>query len=275
MRENEGECDRRTIHGLALCKSVDRHYELWPDTLSRGQRASTEGTPCQRSETEFHCLIQGPVLERLQVIQGVLRLGGDERIPEKGVQCAGLGRRVVGNSYCADLAGIEESSERCGEILWVGERIRPMDLIQVDPVDAEPFEGCIERGGEMGSGRVVGNGWNDSALGCEGHPFTEGRLRSQDVAKEPLCVTEAVPTPIEAINVGGVDQVHPEIQRGLDESGCSRQIVGDEPPLAECQRADFAKWTERSSRRNIEFHGCFFKSFFAGGFFNRVRVSRP
>ena len=71
------------------------------------------------------------------------------------------------------------------------------------------------------------------------------RRRGEHLAEQLLARSEAGAAPVEAVDVGGVDQVQPGVERGLDQRLAPADVVAGEAPLPEGERPDLAERAER------------------------------
>ena len=125
--------------------------------------------------------------------------------PADGVG-AGFGQADV-----ADLALGHQLGERADGVLDGCVRVDPVLVVQVDVVDAEPLEGSLEGGADVGRAAVEVAG---AAAGVGDHAELGGQHHlvapSADGPADELLVGER------AVDLGGVDQGHPEVERSVD-----------------------------------------------------------
>ena len=79
-------------------------------------------------------------------------------------QRAGLRGREVGDANCADLAGLHLRVQRGGDIGRVGEHVGPVNLPQVDAIDAYAGERGVNGGDKIFGRGVVRHAHADAAL---------------------------------------------------------------------------------------------------------------
>ena len=120
-------------------------------------------------------------------------------------------------AHFADLPLIAQRGQCGGQLGRMGEQIGPVDLVEVDYVDPEASERCLTGGGDSRWARVVGGGWGDPSLGGQHHPISQLGRRGQNSTQVALGLAESGPAPVEAVHIGGVHQVHAEIQCGLQQ----------------------------------------------------------
>jgi hypothetical protein len=77
-------------------------------------------------------------------------LVGDERERQVGLQCGDLRRCVVRHADLADLAGVAQFGQRGRDVGRVGVQVGPVDLVEVDRVDAEPAQRVLARLAQTG-----------------------------------------------------------------------------------------------------------------------------
>ena len=69
------------------------------------------------------------------------------------------------------------------------------------------------------------------SLGREHHAIAQAGVRGEDLAEQQFGIAKAA-FAVEAIDVSGVEQRDPAVERGLDERGCLRHAAPREPPHA-------------------------------------------
>ena len=111
--------------------------------------------------------------------------------------------------------------------------VRAMDLPQIDALNAESNEGSIDRLLKVGRAGVIGKRRLDSALGCEDHAIAQGRICLQHLAEIGFALAERGASVIEAVDVRGINQVHPCIEGSFDEGGVAVGVVRGQAPSAE------------------------------------------
>ena len=109
-----------------------------------------------------------------------------------------------------------------------------MNLVEVDLLHAETRKRRFAGLDEIGAAGIVRRRRNDPALGGQHHPAPAGRIGLQDLAEQGF--SRAEPCPAKAVDVGGIDQGHAEIQRGLDQRLGLSQIMSQEAPASKAQR---------------------------------------
>ncbi len=129
-----------------------------------------------------------------------------------------------------------------------------MDLIEVDVVHTEAPQRGIEGCAEVVRRRIVRTAGPDPSLGCEDHAITQIRAALQHRPKQLLRLTEPGATPVQTVDIGGVDQVHTQFQGSLDDGDRIRHLVTHEPPAAEPNRADGTEWSEGAGGCCVEWH---------------------
>ena len=85
---------------------------------------------------------------------------------------------------------------------------------------------------------VVGHRWRDAALGGQHNSVAQPRPGGEYSAEEFLAGPEPAASPVEAVDVGVVDQVHAQVDGRLDQAGGCVEVIGCVAPQAEGQRSD-------------------------------------
>jgi hypothetical protein len=112
----------------------------------------------------------------------------------------------------ADLALADEVAERRERLLDVGVRMRPVDLVEVDPVGPQPAQRVLDRADDPSARRAL-------PVGIVAHRAVE-LGREDDVVAAPArerlgddLLGLALP-----VHVGGVDEVDPRVERRVDDA---------------------------------------------------------
>ncbi len=110
-----------------------------------------------------------------------------------------LARGEVGDTGMLDLASLLQGDEGIGDLIGVHQGVRTVDQQQIQIVGAELVQRGVGTGDDMGLVGVVVvesvlrfGGEGDTALGDDLHPVTQGRLKTQGVAKGLLALVAAV-----------------------------------------------------------------------------------
>ena len=238
MSEHEGVADGRPVDALALGEFIEGGDQFGARTITGHERAPAERTPRERDHPVTHAAIEGAVAQRTEEGRRVLGLAGGERHLQVSDERVVLIGGVVGDADGPDLAFGHQRSERVGHLHRVGEHVGPMDLVEVDHVDAEATEAGIDGRAQIGIARVVGNGGHDPALGGEHHAVTQLGGGSEHTTQHFLVAPESRAPVVEAVDIGGVDEVHAEVERGLDEGLRLALVGGGEAPAAEAEGPD-------------------------------------
>ena len=106
-----------------------------------------------------------------------------ERERKVGRQRVDLGDRVVRDADLADLAGVTEFSERCGDVGGMAVQVGTVDLVEVDHVDLQAAQRRLARGPQVLRRRVVRRRRHDATLGGEHHPVAQRRRCRDHVAR--------------------------------------------------------------------------------------------
>ena len=141
-----------------------------------------------------------------------------------------LAARECGGADVADLALVDQVGQRRQRLLDVGMRFGAVDLVQVDPVGAEPPQRVLHRADDPAAGAALPVGivaHRAVELGGEDHvvPPAAGERLADDLLGLAL-----------PVDVGGVDEVDPGVQRGVDDP--DRLVVIGVAPRAEHHRAE-------------------------------------
>ena len=132
----------------------------------------------------------------------------------------------LGQAQVADLALGHEFGHRADGLLDLGRLRRPVQVVQVDDVDAQP--GQRRLAGPLDVGGLAA----DDAVRVAGRPV-DAELRGQLHLVAPVCDAAADQHLVVAgaVDVGGVDERHAEVERAVD--GRDRLVpVGGAVPLA-------------------------------------------
>ena len=124
-----------------------------------------------------------------------------------------------------------------------------MDLVQIDHVDTHSRERRFTCSPEVGRRRVVGEWRQDAAFGREHHAVAQPRCPGEHGAEDFLDLAEACATPVEAVDVRVVDEVHSSVQRCFEDSPSSGKIGVRVSPEPKRQRSDVGERSERARRR--------------------------
>src|ERR1700740_2016239 len=96
--------------------------------------------------------------------------------PGKAPKLAHLQPSEVADPDCSNLTLLQERSHRLGAFLYRGERIGPMDLVDIDVVGAQPFQRCFDFGKNPRTARVA-KGLSiapvEAGFGRNHHPVAE------------------------------------------------------------------------------------------------------
>jgi hypothetical protein len=138
-----------------------------------------------------------------------------------------VGRGHRGRADRADFPAVDQVRERGKRFLDVGGRVRPVDLIEVDPVGLQAAQRVLDRGhdpaprGSLVVGivacRAAELGREDNAAAAPLERFAHGHLGL-------------------AVCVGSIDEVDPRVQRLVDDAG-RVIVVGVADGRAESQSA--------------------------------------
>ena len=79
---------------------------------------------------------------------------------------------------------------------------------------------------------------NNAALAGQHHAVAQSRRGGQHFAEQGLAFAKGLPAPIEAVNIGIVDEVYAIIQRGFDAVSGIGHIIANQTPAAKRQCAD-------------------------------------
>jgi hypothetical protein len=139
-----------------------------------------------------------------------------------GVGAADRGGTGLGQADVADLALGDQPGQGAGGLLDERARVDPVLVVQVDVVGAEPPEGALGRGAHVGRA-AVGDAGAAASVGDEaelgGHHDLVTAAPDR-LADEFLAVERAV-------DLGGVDVGHAQVQRAVD--GADRLGVIEAP----------------------------------------------
>ena len=95
-----------------------------------------------------------------------------------------------------------------------------MDLPKIDLRALQPAQRSVDRRREIGRALVIGQRRANPAFGGENHPAAQCRLRRQDLAKQGFGIPETL-LAVEAIDIGGIEQIDARLQHGMDQPGGS------------------------------------------------------
>ena len=163
----------------------------------------------------------------------VRRLLGAEALEVAGargpLRLDDLAGRVGGGADVADLALLDEVGQRAEGFLNVGFGVRSVDLVEVDPVGAEPLEGVLDLGDDPAARAAA-------LVGIVAHRHEELGGEHDVVATALQCLADDLLRLAGGVDVGGIDEVDPGIQRGVDDP--DRVVVVGVAPGAEHHRAE-------------------------------------
>ena len=251
--EHERITDRSPVNALACRKVIERGKERRRNVIARDETATTERTPGERHDAISHAEVERAVPQRPQCGRRVFRLArGEREVAQMGDERIMLRRRVVRDADGADFAVSHQLGQRGGDLGRMSEHVGAVDLIEVDHVDAESAQAGIDGRPQIRVARVVRDGRHDPAFGGQHHLVAQMRSLGEDLPEQFLVATETRAVVVEAVHVGGVDQVHAEIEGGLDEFLGRSQIVGGEAPGAETQRTDGIETRGQRSRPGLD-----------------------
>ena len=192
-----------------------------------------------------------------------------------GLECSGLGHGVIRHPDFADLALLAEAGQRGSHIGGVGVQVGTVDLVQVDHVDPEAPERIVARRAQPFVGAVVGNRRTDAALRGQDQPIAQAGSSGEHPTEQCLDLAEPGAAPVQAVDVGRVDQVHAGIERGLDQLLGGGQVAGRVPPLSVRDRTDITHGTESAGGgANERRHGDTVLTWHPGGAVERRTMSR-
>ena len=139
----------------------------------------------------------------------------------------------------ADLALVYEVAQRAERLVDVGVRVRAVDLVQVDPVGLQPAQRVLDLADDPPPGvatlvGVVSHRHVDLAGEHDAFALTCGERLANDLLGFAG-----------GVDVGGVDEVDPGIERAVDDADALVVILG--APLAEHHRAE-AQLADRDAR---------------------------
>ncbi len=137
-----------------------------------------------------------------------------------------------------DLALVQQLAEGADGLGVRHLRVRPVELVEPDGLDAEPLEGCL-----AGRPQVLGAavehpapvaGAEVAALGGDQHRReVAAQLPSALAISVSLCPTSPAS---QVVGVGGVDEGHTGVQRGVDRARGSGPRPGGPRSTWACRR---------------------------------------
>ena len=141
-----------------------------------------------------------------------------------------LAARERGGADVADLALVHEVAERRQRLLDVGARIGAVDLVEVDPVGAQPPQRVLDRAHDPAARAALLVGvLAHRAVELGGEDDVVAPAAGERLADDLLGL--ALP-----VDVGGVDEVDPGVERRVDDP--DRLVVIGVAPRAEHHRAE-------------------------------------
>jgi len=162
---------------------------------------------------------------------------------------------VVGHPDGAHLALGDQRAEGVGERRRMGEQVGPVDLVEVDHVDPEAPQRGLARSPQRRGRGVVGHRRHDPTLGGQHDAVSQAGAGGEDPAEERLVGPESGAAPVEAVDVGVIDEVHPQADRGLEEIRGRTGVGADEPPAAERERTDRQRGPREGPGRRVDQSG--------------------
>ena len=127
--------------------------------------------------------------------------------------------------------------QRAGHFLRVGQDVRAVNLPEVDAIDAEPRERCVDGEVQIIGAAVIGRADDDPALGRQHDLVAQAFVRSEYAAKQRFGRTEGFAI-VRAVNVGGVEQGDPGVERCIDQRAGGSKVIALEAPHAPGETAD-------------------------------------
>ena len=163
------------------------------------------------------------------------------------VEASGKGRWACSARVCAavwletpnalTLPAAWQRLEGAGDLGGVGQAVRPVDLPQVDPLDAEPPQRGVAGLGDVGRARIIRHAHADAALGGEREALAQARRLGQHPAQQRLGRAEALAV-VGAVDVGGVQKVDAGLERRLHALAGGLHVRAPEAPHAPGERGD-------------------------------------
>ena len=239
---------------VAVAEPVEDPQQLGSDTLAGGEATAAEGAPGERHRAGAHAVVERAVAHRVEMERREFGLVRCDRKRQVSGERLDLCRRVVRHADLADLALVAQRDEGGRDVGWVGEQVRAVDLVEVDHLDAHPLQRCLARRAEVLGRRVVGDRRHDAALGGQHHPIPQVRRDRQDSPEILLDAAEARAAPVEAVDVGVVDQVHSGIECRLEQRLCRRDVRVRVAPQTERERPDGRQRSDRAQLGLDEIH---------------------
>ena len=140
-----------------------------------------------------------------------------------------LARGEGGVPEVADLALMDEVGERDERLLDVGVGARPVDLVEVDPVRAEPAQRVLDRAHDPAARAAL-------PVGVVAHRAVELGGQDDVVAAALQRLADDLLGLPAGVDVGGVDEVDAGVERGVDDA--DRLVVVRVAPGAEHHRPE-------------------------------------
>jgi hypothetical protein len=134
-----------------------------------------------------------------------------------------------GGADVADLALVHEVAERRQGLLDVGVGARPVDLVEIDPVGAQPPQRVLDLADDPAPRAAL-------LVGIRAHRAVEFRGEDDVVAAAGERLADDLLGLALRVDVGGVDEGDPGVQRGVDDA--DRLVVVGVAPGAEHHRAE-------------------------------------
>jgi hypothetical protein len=111
-----------------------------------------------------------------------------------------------------------------------------MDLVEVDVVDAEAAQAGLARGDQVGRVAHVGHPRHDAALGGQHDAVAQAGPVRQGGSEVLLARAPSAAAPVEAVDVGIVDQGHPGVDRRFQQVRTRTRVGVGEAPAPESDR---------------------------------------
>ena len=196
-----------------------------------GDAPARQRRPGQRGQPMLHRDGEQPILDGVDDQRRDFRLDGGQRHSRalhQPHERAGLRGMEIGDAEGADLARAVRRLGKAHQLGGMRQHIGPVDLVEVDMIDPQPRQRRVERGGQIVEARIIGQRRQDPALGRQHDAAADRRVGAQHLAQQALGVPEPA-RPVEAVDVGGIEQGDTGIQHRPYERVRRARVAGETP----------------------------------------------
>ena len=233
MLEQPGQGDVRAGRAMLLRQTIERfEQQVVAVAFLRRQHASravrqltaTQRAPRHRRQLLSKTLVERAVVQRVAMGEADLNLVGHERKRTGPLQRGQIGRPAIAHPKVPDLASVEQRGERTRDLVRVTKIVRPMNLVEIEVVHAEPLERGLAGKLDMFARRIIAIRRTrygiarkaDAALRSDQYLVAQARRVLQHLAEEFLAAAAAVDVRVIKERVARVDGGQHRALAGLE-----------------------------------------------------------